>query len=56
MESRKKQIYVITAYYKCGTDAYDFYTTSIRKAEKKMKDLEADESVGMLFLEEFDLI
>ena len=52
----KKQIYVITAYYKDLKDADVFYTTSGRKADRKMKDLEADESVGMWFLEEFDLL
>jgi hypothetical protein len=62
MESNKKQIYVITAYY-YFTDAdfgfkeeQVFYTTSSRKADRKMKELEADESAGMYFLDEFDLI
>jgi hypothetical protein len=62
MESRKKQIYVITAYYNFKNadfafkDEQVFYTISGRKADRKMKELEADEAAGMYFLEEFDLI
>ena len=62
MDSKKKQIYVITAYYDYKdennrfNDAQVFYTISGRKADRKMKELEADELAGMYFLEEFDLI
>ena len=61
MESKKKQIYVITAYYDYEdeknrfNDAKVFYTMSSRKADRKMKELGADETAGMYFLEEFDL-
>jgi hypothetical protein len=62
MDSKKKQIYVITAYYNfkdaefAFKDEEVFYTISGRKADRKMKELEADETAGMYFLEEFDLI
>jgi hypothetical protein len=62
MDSKKKQIYVITAYYNFKDEVFGFedgkvfYTISGRKADRKMKELEADETAGMYFLEEFDLI
>lgn len=54
MDSKKK-IYVLEAWNYATDKIQVFYTTSIRKAERKWKELEADEDIGDHSLEEFDL-
>lgn len=55
MDSKKK-IYVLEAWNYATDQVQVFYTLSFKKAERKWKELEADEAIGSHSLEEFDLM